>query len=155
MTLIGLRSVAKFYRGRAVLRGLDLKVNAGARIGLVATNGAGKSTVLRILAGTEEVDRGEVVRRRGLDVAPLSQYVEGERRTPLDIVRRAAGDPPGAPERAGRVRGATWLARGGIGPAPDAACARAPGAPPAPLHGTGQTRLRGRGSRLSWVPRSR
>jgi ATPase subunit of ABC transporter with duplicated ATPase domains len=53
MTLIGLRSVDKFYGGRAVLRGLDLNVNAGARIGLVGTNGAGKSTVLRILAGTE------------------------------------------------------------------------------------------------------
>jgi ATP-binding cassette, subfamily F, member 3 len=31
-------------------------VNAGARIGLIGGNGAGKSTVLRILAGTEEVD---------------------------------------------------------------------------------------------------
>jgi len=71
MTLIGLRSAEKFYGGRAVLRGLDLKVNAGARTGLVGTNGAGKSTVLRILAGTEEIDGGEVVCRRGLDVASL------------------------------------------------------------------------------------
>ena len=70
MTLIGLRSVEKFYGGRAVLRGLELKVNAGARIGLVGDNGAGKSTVLRILAGTEEVDGGEVVRRRG-STSPL------------------------------------------------------------------------------------
>jgi ATP-binding cassette subfamily F protein 3 len=89
MTLIGLRSVEKFYGGRAVLMGLDLKVNAGARIGLVGTNGAGKSTVLRILAGMEEVDGGEVVRRRGLDVASLPQYVEGDQRTPMDIVRAA------------------------------------------------------------------
>ena len=89
MTLIGLRSVEKFYGGRAMLRGLDLKVNAGTRIGLVGTNGAGKSTVLRILAGTEDVDVGEVVRRRGLDVASLPQYVEGDERTPMDIVRAA------------------------------------------------------------------
>jgi ATP-binding cassette, subfamily F, member 3 len=89
MTLIGLRSVDKFYGGRAVLRGLDLNVNAGARIGLVGTNGAGKSTVLRILAGTEEVDGGEVVRRRGLHVASLPQYVEGDERTPMDVVRAA------------------------------------------------------------------
>src|ERR671913_234764 len=86
MTLIGLRSVEKFYGGRAVLRGLDLKVNAGARIGLIGTNGAGKSTVLRILAGTEGVDEGEVVRRRGLRVATLPQYVEGDERTPMEIV---------------------------------------------------------------------
>ena len=56
MTLIQLRSVEKFYGGRAVLRGLEMKVNPGARLGLVGGNGAGKSTVLRILAGLEEVD---------------------------------------------------------------------------------------------------
>ena len=56
MTLIGLSSVEKFYGGRAVLRSLGMRVNAGARIGLVGGNGAGKSTVLRILAGTEDVD---------------------------------------------------------------------------------------------------
>ena len=89
MTLIGLRSVEKVYGGRTILRGLDLKVNAGARIGLVGGNGAGKTTVLRILAGTEEADGGEVIRRRGLQVASLPQYVEGELRTPMEVVRAA------------------------------------------------------------------
>src|SRR5215213_9524257 len=89
MTLIGLSSVEKFYGGRAVLRGLGMRVNAGARIGLVGGNGAGKSTVLRILAGTEEVDEGEVIRRRGLSVATLPQYIEGDERTPLEVVRAA------------------------------------------------------------------
>ena len=37
---------------------------AGARIGLIGGNGAGKFTLLRILAGSEEVDGGEVTRRR-------------------------------------------------------------------------------------------
>jgi ATP-binding cassette subfamily F protein 3 len=89
MTLIGLRSVGKIYGGRTILRGLDLEINAGARIGLVGTNGAGKSTVLRILAGTEQVDRGEIVRRRGLVVASLPQYVEGERSTPMEVASSA------------------------------------------------------------------
>ena len=79
----------KVYGGRTILRGLDLKVDAGARIGLVGGNGAGKSTVLRILAGTEGVDGGEVIRRRGLKVASLPQYVEGELRTPMEVVRAA------------------------------------------------------------------
>jgi len=117
MTLVGLRSVEKFYGGRAVLRGLDLRVNAGARIGLVGTNGAGKSTVLRILAGTEEVDGGEVLRRRGLEVASLPQYVEGDQRTPMEIVRaarpeildlqrelEACGEQLGSPEVASDLR---------------------------------------------------
>ena len=117
MTLIGLRSREKIYGGRAVLRGLDMNVNAGARIGLVGANGAGKSTVLRILAGTEEVDGGEVVRRRGLDVASLPQYVEGEERTPMGVVRAArpeilelqrdldaCGERLGSPEVASNLR---------------------------------------------------
>ncbi|HET6662046.1 MAG TPA: ABC-F family ATP-binding cassette domain-containing protein [Rubrobacter sp.] len=89
MTLIGLKSVEKSYGGRTVLRDLGLKVNAGARIGLVGGNGAGKSTVLRILAGTEDVDAGEMLRRRGLSVATLPQYIEGHERTPMEIVRAA------------------------------------------------------------------
>src|SRR5215211_3292234 len=89
MTLIGLSSVEKFYGGRAVLQGLEMKISAGARIGLIGTNGAGKSTVLRILAGTEGVDGGEVVRRRNSSVATLPQYVEGDERTPMEIVGAA------------------------------------------------------------------
>jgi ATP-binding cassette, subfamily F, member 3 len=89
MTLIGLSSVEKYYGGRAVLRGLGMRVNAGARIGLVGGNGAGKSTVLRILAGTEDVDGGEVIRRRGSSVATLPQYIEGDERTPMEVVRAA------------------------------------------------------------------
>ena len=89
LTVIGLRSIDKFYGGRAVLRGLDLSVAPGARIGLVGGNGAGKSTLLRLLAGLEEPDGGEVVRRRGLRVAFLPQYVECGVHTPMEVLRAA------------------------------------------------------------------
>src|ERR671916_518974 len=89
MTLIGLSSGEKFYGGRAVLRGLDMKINVRAGSGLIGTNGAGKSTVLRTLAGKEDVDGGEVVRPRGLRVATLPQCVEGNERTPMEIVGAA------------------------------------------------------------------
>ena len=89
MTLIGLSSVEKSYGGRVVLRNLGMRVNAGARIGLVGGNGAGKSTVLRILAGAEDVDGGEVIRRRGSSVATLPQHIEGDERTPMEVVRAA------------------------------------------------------------------
>ena len=153
MTLIGLRSVEKFYGGRAVLRGLDMNVNAGARIGLVGTNGAGKSTVLRILAGTEEIDGGEVVRRRGLDVASLPQYVEGDERTPMEVVRAArpeilelqreldaCGEQLGLPEVASDLRRMQRVLE-------------RQETPPETLHGAGRTRLRRRGTRLPGFPR--
>ncbi|HYY43881.1 MAG TPA: ABC-F family ATP-binding cassette domain-containing protein [Actinomycetota bacterium] len=89
MTLIELRSVEKFYGGRPVLRDLGMKVGPGARIGLIGGNGTGKSTLLRILAGSEEVDGGEVVRRRGLRTAYLPQHVGGDGRTPPEVVRAA------------------------------------------------------------------
>jgi ATP-binding cassette, subfamily F, member 3 len=87
VTIIGLRFVEKFYGSRVVLRGVEMKVNAGARIGLVGGNGAGKSTLLRVLTGFEEVHGGEVIQRRGLRIAFLPQQVDGESRTALEVVR--------------------------------------------------------------------
>jgi ATP-binding cassette subfamily F protein 3 len=89
MTLIDLRAVEKFYGGRAVLRGLEMRVTPGARVGLIGTNGAGKSTLLRILAGLEEADAGEAIRRRGSSAVYLPQHVEGDGRTPLEVLRAA------------------------------------------------------------------
>jgi ATP-binding cassette subfamily F protein 3 len=74
------RGLTKSFGGRAVLRGLDLDVAAGARIGVLGPNGGGKSTLLRILAGEEEPDAGTVTRRRGLVHAFLPQIVPGDGR---------------------------------------------------------------------------
>ena len=52
--------IEKGWGDRHVLRGADLVVEAGERIGLVGANGCGKSTLLAILAGAEEADHGTV-----------------------------------------------------------------------------------------------
>ncbi len=116
LVLISLRSVDKFYGGRAVLRGLEMAVGPGARIGLVGPNGAGKSTLLRLLAGLEEPDAGEATRRRGLSVAYLPQHVPGEARSPLEVLRAArpelaevSGDLVACEERLGTPEVATDL----------------------------------------------
>jgi ATP-binding cassette, subfamily F, member 3 len=87
--LISARALVKTFGGRHVLEGLDLELAVGARIGVLGPNGGGKSTLLRILAGLEEPDAGEVVRRRGLVHAFLPQLVEGDGRTPLATVLAA------------------------------------------------------------------
>ena len=56
------RSVAKSYATVQVLDQVTLVVSPGDRIGIVGPNGIGKSTLLRVLAGLEEPDRGEVTR---------------------------------------------------------------------------------------------
>ncbi|UKJ62836.1 ABC-F family ATP-binding cassette domain-containing protein [Cellulosimicrobium cellulans] len=50
------------FAGRPVLRGVDLAVDPGHRTGLVGENGVGKSTLLRVLAGTLAPDDGAVTR---------------------------------------------------------------------------------------------
>ena len=78
--------MTKSFGGRAVLAGLDLELSAGARIGVLGPNGGGKSTLLRILAGTEPPDAGTVTSRRGLVLASLPQIVEGDDRAALATV---------------------------------------------------------------------
>ncbi len=59
------------YGARVVLDGVDLTASAGQRLGLVGENGVGKSTLLRLLAGVEEPDAGQVL--RGDDLGFLLQ----------------------------------------------------------------------------------
>ena len=75
--------------GATILRGTDLDVEAGSRIGILGPNGGGKSTLLRILAGLEHADAGTVTRRRGLVLAHLPQIVDGDERDPRATVRAA------------------------------------------------------------------
>ncbi|MBX5442226.1 MAG: ABC-F family ATP-binding cassette domain-containing protein [Solirubrobacteraceae bacterium] len=74
--LVNLRSVAKGYGARTVLRDVTLGVAAGERIGIVGRNGDGKSTLLRLVAGVEAPDAGTVTRAGGLRAALLSQRDE-------------------------------------------------------------------------------
>jgi iron complex transport system ATP-binding protein len=76
--VIELRDVTVEYRGRAVVRGVDLDIAAGERVALIGPNGAGKSTLLRVLTGLvkpaaghasldgtaiDRLDRGAIARR--------------------------------------------------------------------------------------------
>ncbi len=83
------RGVTKSFGGRAILRGADLDVEASSRIGVLGPNGGGKSTLLRIIAGLEHADAGNVTSRRGLVLAYLPQIVDGDERDARATVRAA------------------------------------------------------------------
>lgn len=76
MTLITLKSVGVTL-GARLFDALDLTIHRGDRIGLVAANGRGKSTLLRLLAGEIPPDSGEVTLARNLRIALMPQSVPG------------------------------------------------------------------------------
>src|SRR5437588_5533549 len=92
MALLQARGIAKSFGSRLILNGLDFDVEPGVRLGVIGPNGGGKSTLLRILAGLEEADAGDVTQRRGLVLAFLPQQLEGDERDALPTLRAARPD---------------------------------------------------------------
>jgi len=76
--LFRLSDVHKSYGVQDVLRGASLQINAGEHVGLVGRNGAGKSTVFRLVAGDETADRGDVVRSKSVRLGLLAQHIKFE-----------------------------------------------------------------------------
>jgi len=92
MALLALRGASKSFGSRLILGGLDFDVEPGVRLGVIGPNGGGKSTLLRIIAGEETADAGELTQRRGLVVAYLPQQLEGDERDALHTLRAARPD---------------------------------------------------------------
>lgn len=71
-----LDDVSKAFGDKTIVRGLDLIVQRGDRIGLLGPNGVGKSTLLKLLLGLETPDSGSVKLGTNLDVAWFDQVRE-------------------------------------------------------------------------------
>ena len=72
-TIISASDVTVRYNERSVLDDITLGIQDGDRIGLVGRNGCGKTTFLKILAGLQSPDSGEISRRRDLVASYLPQ----------------------------------------------------------------------------------
>jgi ABC-2 type transport system ATP-binding protein len=59
--VIQIENLVKYFDGRCVLNGIDLRVPQGGIYGLLGRNGAGKTTIIRILLGLEPATRGETM----------------------------------------------------------------------------------------------
>ena len=85
--LFRLSEIRKSYGGAEVLRGVSFQINPGEKVGLVGRNGAGKTTVFRLITGEEAPDTGDVVLVSGLKLGLLGQHVDFE---PGETVHTAA-----------------------------------------------------------------
>ena len=72
-TILAATDLVVRYNEQAVLDGATLGIEEGDRIGLVGRNGCGKTTLLKILAGSQSPISGTVTKRRGLVISYLSQ----------------------------------------------------------------------------------
>jgi ATP-binding cassette subfamily F protein uup len=77
--LLSLKDVSLAFGGPPVLDRVCLSVSKGLRAALTGRNGEGKSTLMKVIAGTLEPDAGEIVRKPGLRVAVVSQEVPHDR----------------------------------------------------------------------------
>ncbi|WP_428149398.1 ATP-binding cassette domain-containing protein [Castellaniella sp.] len=75
-TLLALAQAQLAYGHHPLLDHADLTLLAGERIGLIGRNGAGKSSLLRVLDGRARLDDGEIRRRGGLRIATVEQEPE-------------------------------------------------------------------------------
>ena len=90
--ILSARDVHKAFGVKTLLDGASLTVADGDRIGVVGVNGTGKSTLLRILAGLENIDAGVLERRRDTAVSYLAQEpVLDPAQTPREIVASGLG----------------------------------------------------------------
>ena len=76
MNILNIEHVSKLYGDKWIFDDISCGIQEGEKIGIIGINGTGKTTLLRIIAGTEEPDQGQVVRQNGAKLAYLTQLHE-------------------------------------------------------------------------------
>lgn len=74
MNVLNLEHISKIYGDKVIFDDISCGIHQGDKIGIIGINGTGKTTFLRILAGLEEADDGQVIMQNGLRISFLSQH---------------------------------------------------------------------------------
>ncbi|MFU0827767.1 MAG: ABC transporter ATP-binding protein [Lachnoclostridium sp.] len=73
MNLLNVEKMSKSFTDKVLFDNVTLGINEGDKIGVIGINGTGKSTLLKIIAGLEEPDKGNVVKGRNVRIEYLTQ----------------------------------------------------------------------------------
>ena len=87
MNILNIEHVSKIFGEKKIFDDVSYGIHEGDKIGIIGINGTGKTTLLKIIAGLEETDEGEVIKQNGLRITYLPQnpdFPEGA--TVLDYV---------------------------------------------------------------------
>lgn len=73
MNIINIEHISKIYGEKVIFDDASYGIQEGDKIGIIGINGTGKTTLLKMIAGKEEPDDGNIIRQNGLHMAYLSQ----------------------------------------------------------------------------------
>ena len=73
MNIINIEHISKIYGEKIIYADASFGVQQGDKIGIVGINGTGKSTLLRMIAGEEVPDEGQIIKQNGLKIAYVPQ----------------------------------------------------------------------------------
>ena len=73
MNIINIEHISKVFGEKQVFDDISCGIHQGDKIGIIGINGTGKTTLLKIIAGLEEPDQGQVIFQKGLRVTYLPQ----------------------------------------------------------------------------------
>lgn len=76
MNVLNLEHISKIYGDKVIFDDISCGIHQGDKIGIIGINGTGKTTFLKILAGLEEADEGQVITQNGLRITYLPQHPE-------------------------------------------------------------------------------
>ena len=99
MNVLNMEHISKVYGDKVIFDDISVGIHQGDKIGIIGINGTGKTTFLRILAGLEEADEGQVITQNGLRLAYLSQHpVFPQKATILSYVSQGKREEDWNPE---------------------------------------------------------
>lgn len=76
MNILNIEHVSKTYGDKKIFDDISYGIHEGDKIGIIGINGTGKTTLLKMIAGLEETDEGQVIRQNGLRITYLPQNPE-------------------------------------------------------------------------------
>lgn len=76
MNIINIEHISKIFGEKKIFDDVSYGIHEGDKIGIIGINGTGKTTLLKIIAGIEEADEGNVIKQNGLRITYLPQNPE-------------------------------------------------------------------------------
>lgn len=104
MNILNIEHISKIYGEKVIFDDVSYGIHQGEKIGIIGINGTGKTTLLRIIAGLEEPDEGQVITQNGLRITYLPQHPEfPEGATVLSYVTEGQTEKSWNPETEART----------------------------------------------------